>query len=687
MDNQKIGQYIAYKRKQQGMTQKQLAEALLVTNKAVSKWETGTSLPDVSLLKDLAHILNVTVDELLNGEDALEKENSPKYHYQTITMTKALYKDYFQQMYYDHSSLFVISIIGGCLCICGGLAIYLLNRYLQHHFDVIGLFMMMVGMICLVSVKGKQFLQLHFYKSKDIQYQMNSQTFDYIQDGRKISYFYQDIQNIWIFETFFVFNIQNKKFYMDIKDLDMIQQHSSPIIHERITQKEKIILWVKTVSLLIFILLVCLELGYVVILKRLGFEYFFDVLEWYVIVTMLISLYISLTFGLKQWTRQNLKVGCLSFVIFYIVLWLVGNQISSQQTYYSLSPDLSSQLVLKQDKTTGQVKDLHYTFLCFGKANGIYDANGQSISTQWLNGDNNLVVYYDHEGKRQVHVATYGDRGDGISYYYVVSTLSGNWMTQDNKDKNYAVSVENGTVEINDQGETSTFNVSQIEQFGTTALACYDDYGNPCYVIAMNKDCELNDDGLVSSDGTITIINLNDMVPVDLFCTTYKSDPLVQQQIDDDMEERAKSQINDMKKTLLQNPTLKNFENSHDLFKIETTSEDFFEIVRLAYQMDIGSQSMSGYKSTDQINNIEIKAGTLNDFYVEVTADTWMENEATGKINENGHIPRYRMIQGEGCYLVRKMEYRVPGDVYLVPLSSPLEKDVSNDLSYRFERG
>ena len=43
MDNQKIGQYIAYKRKQQGMTQKQLAEALLVTNKAVSKWETGVS--------------------------------------------------------------------------------------------------------------------------------------------------------------------------------------------------------------------------------------------------------------------------------------------------------------------------------------------------------------------------------------------------------------------------------------------------------------------------------------------------------------------------------------------------------------------------------------------------------------------------------------------------------------------
>ncbi|BFK24238.1 hypothetical protein F300043A5_25330 [Massilimicrobiota timonensis] len=43
MDSQKIGQYIAYKRKAKGMTQKQLADALLIINKAVSKWETGVS--------------------------------------------------------------------------------------------------------------------------------------------------------------------------------------------------------------------------------------------------------------------------------------------------------------------------------------------------------------------------------------------------------------------------------------------------------------------------------------------------------------------------------------------------------------------------------------------------------------------------------------------------------------------
>ena len=101
MDSQKIGQYIAYKRKAKGMTQKQLADALLITNKAVSKWETGTSMPDISLLKELARILDVTVDELLNGEDSLEKTKMPTYHYQTMTIKRSMYKTYLQQMIYN----------------------------------------------------------------------------------------------------------------------------------------------------------------------------------------------------------------------------------------------------------------------------------------------------------------------------------------------------------------------------------------------------------------------------------------------------------------------------------------------------------------------------------------------------------------------------------------------------------
>ena len=67
MDNLKIGNYIQYLRKKTGLTQKELAEKLNISFQAVSKWETGESLPDTGLLLELSNILGTSVDKLLTG--------------------------------------------------------------------------------------------------------------------------------------------------------------------------------------------------------------------------------------------------------------------------------------------------------------------------------------------------------------------------------------------------------------------------------------------------------------------------------------------------------------------------------------------------------------------------------------------------------------------------------------------
>lgn len=72
MDIYKTGKFIAEKRKEQGLTQKALAEKVGVTDKAISKWERGLSYPDISLLLSLAECLNVTVTEILNGNSIEE---------------------------------------------------------------------------------------------------------------------------------------------------------------------------------------------------------------------------------------------------------------------------------------------------------------------------------------------------------------------------------------------------------------------------------------------------------------------------------------------------------------------------------------------------------------------------------------------------------------------------------------
>lgn len=93
MDNQKIGDLIKQIRKEKNLTQKGLADILMVTDKAVSKWERGVGYPEITLIPELANALGITVSELLNGSimeaektllesknDATDKNNEVIHH-------------------------------------------------------------------------------------------------------------------------------------------------------------------------------------------------------------------------------------------------------------------------------------------------------------------------------------------------------------------------------------------------------------------------------------------------------------------------------------------------------------------------------------------------------------------------------------------------------------------------------
>ena len=68
MDQARVGRFIAACRRERGLTQRQLAELLLVSDKTISKWETGRGLPEVSLMLPLCAALGITVNDLLSGE-------------------------------------------------------------------------------------------------------------------------------------------------------------------------------------------------------------------------------------------------------------------------------------------------------------------------------------------------------------------------------------------------------------------------------------------------------------------------------------------------------------------------------------------------------------------------------------------------------------------------------------------
>ena len=85
MNQEKIGKFISKCRKNKNMTQSDLAQALGVTDRSISNWENGKNMPDLSLLKPLCEILNISINDFINGEVSSKKITEDE-----ILLTKAI---------------------------------------------------------------------------------------------------------------------------------------------------------------------------------------------------------------------------------------------------------------------------------------------------------------------------------------------------------------------------------------------------------------------------------------------------------------------------------------------------------------------------------------------------------------------------------------------------------------------
>ena len=129
MDAEKVGKFIAELRKKKDYTQKDLAEKINVTNKAVSKWERGLGFPDISLLEPLSKELNISIPELLNGEYK-NKSNHEKSDDITVLL------NYFIEIreHYNFKKLIISSLLFFTLYILI-IIIYFKSRF--HGLDTI----------------------------------------------------------------------------------------------------------------------------------------------------------------------------------------------------------------------------------------------------------------------------------------------------------------------------------------------------------------------------------------------------------------------------------------------------------------------------------------------------------------------------------------------------------------------
>lgn len=679
MDNQKIGQYIAKKRKEKGLTQKELAQKLNITNKAVSKWENAASLPDISLLKDLAKALDITVDELLDGQDHNKQHQSLLHNYQKITISSSIQLAYLKEQYYQRKIISMILFVWGWLFIFAGISFYLLDRYLNHHLKLFSVIVMTVGVILLLIPVIIYLYKKFIIKDYDIQYLLQEDRLSYIINNQEIIYLYHDIDKIWELGDYAILKCGRTILYLNSADYHLIENHLVNATWQHCSNEDKIKYWIKAITWIVLIVAAVLELGYQIVMKRVGFEYIFDQMEMMMILLMIISSVLLIVIKKIKLNRSKGLLMVLTVLLILVATWIFGDMISNNKTYYSLSPNLSSQLVLKQNKQTGQVRDLHYTFLCFARVNESFIADRNSLNTMWLNQDNNLVTY-EFNGQKQVYVATYGDRGSGYSYYYVAPSLSGNWRNLYDEDKTYNLSVTNGTINVSSEGSYDSFIPDQIDQFGTTAIVLNEN-DQPRFVIALNQNCQINDNGLIGSGGTIMLVDLSNNCSVELFCTTDKGNETIAGNTTT-IRESDLSYINEMHELVNNQKAYDSLKSGDRYYKIETTSADYFEITRLAYQQQYFENPSDGIDVDEQIQTITVLNGNQDEFFVQVNASGIFTSG--NESEETGLEVYYRILKAPGGYLAKSFSSTSDGSIGLVALESPLVKDVSQDQAYHF---
>lgn len=123
MDQVKIGKFISDSRKKIGLTQMQLAEKLNITDRAISKWENGKSMPDSSIMLELCDVLKISVNDLLNGEIVTMDNYKEKSEQNLLEMVK--------QKEHSDRQMLTLEIVIGVLSVIIRLSMTFIAAFLQ----------------------------------------------------------------------------------------------------------------------------------------------------------------------------------------------------------------------------------------------------------------------------------------------------------------------------------------------------------------------------------------------------------------------------------------------------------------------------------------------------------------------------------------------------------------------------
>lgn len=671
MDSKKIGKLIAKRRKEKGMTQGELAERLSVSNKTISKWETGAGLPDISILVDLASVLDISVDDLLRGK---ENEVQSALYEKNFLIKKKYYKKYLRDHYFESKAYWLFDFIG-IMSILGSFAFLSLQQYIHHYVDILSKSFVVLGIILILFPFILIFFKVIVFKEHEVFYTLKDNGIIYQENEEEIFYSFLQFKRIK-YKDFILLKKDQKILFIALNDLDQLEND----IKE--TKIKKCSFLISLFTSVIGCSLLILQIGYFAVLKRFEFEYIHSMNQIIFNLIILCCLFINYCLIKKKNIKiQYVLIGCLGVIIISI---FGLHSFQKTEEISSFSSNLKNRAVLKYDDDQHRLDIYHYTYLCFARKSDTVATEINGYHGKWLTNDCYVFTYSNEENQRKVNVSTFGDRGDGISYFNIFPTLQGEWFNKNNGETKTYLKESAGQLTLKIKNKTQYFDASETKQNGTIALTLSKDE-EAQYIIVLDENCILNDDNLLDKNGTIQVYNLQKDSSVTLYCGTYKEDKKEQEEIDNDYRKQAKELVNKMDAYLKKDSTLPRFDDRDTLFKVPSSSNDFYVVTRDAYFHSLKLFKQGGTQETGQIKQIKVLAGDINDFYVEMTYTSTITY--LGETETMNITYKYRIKKGKDCYLVAFIGYRVPGDIGLVKCDPVIEKDVSTNEDYAYSVG
>ena len=227
--------------------------------------------------------------------------------------------------------------------------------------------------------------------------------------------------------------------------------------------------------------------------------------------------------GRKGWISLLVRGGIsVVLVLSSLILWWNGNLF---HTVYDLSPDGEHLLILtREEKTKVVTVERPYRIFWKREKEQLPGTVAGEMKCQWLENDICAVTWEDRDGRMQQYIATYGERGDGISYLDPRVPIMGSWTSQNPQEpggsEEWTLTSQKGTVTITGDGQVWSYVSKDCRPYGTIALVLETD-GTPEWSLAFSEDSRVDDNDLLAEGSSLILcrVSMEETKPVVLFAT------------------------------------------------------------------------------------------------------------------------------------------------------------------------